>query len=234
MNYRSLCTKYYEVKRPVATRAEIDFYEQQLRAVDGPYLEGMCGSGQFLLPLAERGLDVEGFDLSPHMCERGRQRGATVYEGAMETIELPKKYGAIFVATGSFQVCASPRPALANLARHLKPGGVVFIEAFVPWKEIETGRSDRLVHQVDVGDDSIRLDMGCEVDREQQLMHNTMHFALIREGEVVEEEVEELLLRWHYRYEMELLLEQSGFGQITRIVPDDPYVPHSTVYRAIC
>lgn len=46
-------------------------------------------------------------------------------------------------------------------------------------------------------------------------------------------EEERLAVRWYYRYEMELLLEKSGFSKIKIIDESFELNPQATIYQAI-
>ena len=62
----------------------------------------MCGSGRFLLPLLEAGVDIDGVDASPHMlaacaakcAERGLR--ASLHEQSLHALDLPRRYRFIF------------------------------------------------------------------------------------------------------------------------------------------
>ncbi len=62
--YKRLLTQAYDLDKPEAPAAELDRWLRYARAVDGPVLEVMCGSGRFLAPLAAAGIDIDGTDAS--------------------------------------------------------------------------------------------------------------------------------------------------------------------------
>ncbi|CZL29099.1 putative acetyltransferase YhhY [Legionella pneumophila] len=68
--YQSLCTEVYDLSKPNAPHDAYPFYRSYAVEAKGPILEPMCGTGRFLLPLAEEGFDVHGFDASQPMLER--------------------------------------------------------------------------------------------------------------------------------------------------------------------
>ena len=91
-------------------------------------LEPGCGSGRMLEPLARRGIDVTGFDLSPEMIElaRARLRGSgQVLVGDMTDFDLGRTFDG---AVCPINTLAHLSPAelgshLECMARHLEPGG---------------------------------------------------------------------------------------------------------------
>lgn len=70
--YKSLCTEFYDLTKPLASDAEIAFYQEKL--VQKTVLEVMCGSGRLLIPLLKAGLKVDGLDYSSEMLSNCRER----------------------------------------------------------------------------------------------------------------------------------------------------------------
>ena len=91
-------------------------------------LEPGCGSGRVLEPLARRGIDVTGFDLSPEMIElaRARLRGAgEVHVADMTAFDLRRTFdGAVCpINTLAHLTPDGLGRHLERMARHLVPGG---------------------------------------------------------------------------------------------------------------
>ena len=106
-----------------------------------PALELGCGDGDPLLALRRRGLDVEGVDSSADMLERCRSRAAqegiavTVHQQRMETLSLPRRFRAVFLAGPTFNLLPDDGTAGAALRRirsHLVDGGTALIPLHVP------------------------------------------------------------------------------------------------------
>ncbi len=119
-----------------------------LLAAGGPVLELGVGTGRLALPLAARGLRVDGVDASAAMLDRLRAKpgadllGLTL--GDMAEAEPAGRYTLVFVAANTFfglTTVADQRRCLANVAARLAPGGAFVIEAFVPDDRIERGSS---------------------------------------------------------------------------------------------
>ena len=47
--------------------ADVPFYVEEARRSDGPVLELACGTGRLTIPIAQRGVEIVGLDLSPSM-----------------------------------------------------------------------------------------------------------------------------------------------------------------------
>lgn len=127
--YGSLCTEMYELLHPAAPQEELDFY-LSYAAPGQRILEALCGSGRFLVPFWERGLEIEGVDLSAEMLAKLREKApdAAVYCQDLRTFAPGKVYDYIFVTSGSISLFTDPalcREVLQRLKELLAPGGVL-------------------------------------------------------------------------------------------------------------
>ncbi len=87
-----------------------------------------CADGQFVEVTQMHGWNSSGIELNPPAVARARERGATVYEGALEDLEdLP--WGAFDVVTCWDVLEHTPTPRLfaSRLSRLTAPGGRIFI-----------------------------------------------------------------------------------------------------------
>jgi ubiquinone/menaquinone biosynthesis C-methylase UbiE len=97
-------------------------------------LDVACGTGVHLSHL-RAWYDVEGVELSDGMLAVARRRlpGVTLHQGDMAEFRLARRFDAVtclFSAIGYVRTVARLRRAVANMARHLQPGGVLVVE---PW-----------------------------------------------------------------------------------------------------
>ncbi len=108
-------------------------------AGDGAALEFGIGTGRLALPLQERGVAVQGIDLSPDMVARlrakpgGESIPVTVGDFASATVDgafalAYLVFNTVMNLTGQNQQVACFR----NAAHHLHPGGVFVVEVGVP------------------------------------------------------------------------------------------------------
>jgi SAM-dependent methyltransferase len=146
--YRRLLTQAYDIDKPEAPPKELAFYRSFIDRSAGPVLEAMCGSGRFLVPLREAGIDIDGFDASADMLraceERCAARGvsADVRLQAIEELSMPRRYGFAFCGGGSFGLVTDlddVAVALRKLHDALLPGGVLVIEVETPGKGARPG-----------------------------------------------------------------------------------------------
>lgn len=126
---------------------DLDLYLALAGRAAGPILELAAGSGRLAVPLAAAGHEVAAVDLDPAMLERARDRareaGTTVAE-RLELIEadmldlpLPAAgtYRLAFIALNSLFLLgtrAAQEKAIATLAGHLVPGGIVALDIWLP------------------------------------------------------------------------------------------------------
>jgi SAM-dependent methyltransferase len=121
--YSSLSTEVYDIINAEAPVDALEFYLRRLETGEEPVLEPMCGSGRFLIPFLERGIDIDGIDASYFMLQKCRQRcemkGLTpvLYEQFMQKLELPRRYGYIFIPAGSFCLITDEKDARESLKR---------------------------------------------------------------------------------------------------------------------
>ncbi|KAB1117771.1 MULTISPECIES: class I SAM-dependent methyltransferase [Micromonospora] len=108
-------------------------------AEGGPVLELAVGTGRVALPLAARGLAVEGVEASPEMVAhlRAKPGGADmpVTIGDMSDVPVAGPYRLVFLVFNTlFNLVSEERQAACfrNVARVLAPGGAFVIETFVP------------------------------------------------------------------------------------------------------
>jgi SAM-dependent methyltransferase len=98
-------------------------------------LDVACGTGAHLVEM-QRWYAVEGVDLSPAMLAVARTRlpGIPLQEGDMRTLDLGKTFDAVtclFSSIGYMTDAAEMRSAIAHLAAHVAPGGVLIIDGWV-------------------------------------------------------------------------------------------------------
>lgn len=92
-------------------------------------LDAGCGTGRVTRELAARGLEVAGVDLDPVMLATGMRKAPQLnwLVADLETVDLGRTFDAILMA-GNVMIFLTPGSegrVLANLARHLVPGGLV-------------------------------------------------------------------------------------------------------------
>jgi SAM-dependent methyltransferase len=136
--------------------AELDRLIQEHRPGARTLLDVACGTGAHLEHLT--GYEVEGLDLEPEMLGVARERlpNVPLHEGDMADFDLGKRFDAVvcmFSSIGYVRTEERLRSAVASMARHLEPGGVLVVE---PWLSPEVW-VDRHVGAVFVDEPELKI-----------------------------------------------------------------------------
>src|SRR3954470_9386576 len=124
---------------------DLPLYRELAAAQGGEVLELACGSGRVLVPLVRAGNRVMGLDASAAMLALAREKlvaaGSEVAERArlveddMRDFRLGHTFDFALVAVKSFaylQTAADQLEALACIASHLRPGGLLALDLLHP------------------------------------------------------------------------------------------------------
>jgi len=143
--------------------AAVAFLEQL--AGRGPVLELAIGTGRIALPLAARGIRVDGVDISPAMIAQLRAKPGgdeiAVTLGNFADVPVSGAYRLIFIVWNTlFNLLtqADQVRCFANVAAHLTDDGAFVVEAFVP-AFLYRLRNDQYVDVEAIRVDEVRLDV---------------------------------------------------------------------------
>lgn len=108
-------------------------------AGEGAALEFGIGTGRIALPLSEKGVPVDGIDLSGAMLTRLKEKAGagaiTAVEGDFSSTEMDGSYALVYLVFNTIMNLTTQEMQVAcfeNAARHLDPGGSFVIECMVP------------------------------------------------------------------------------------------------------
>ena len=221
--YNKLSSEVYDLDKYIGLSfGDVEFYSERLAACKGKILEPGVGTGRILIPLLEKGLDVDGFDVSAEMLDICRnnceQKGLQpkLFEGNMESFTLDTKYEAIIVPTGTFLLLHKRDDsikALQNFREHLSDGGRLIIDIFLQ-TDLSVDNISTRTWQPEK-DEMITLESKI-VDVDHINQHTISHnrYEKWRNGELIQTELEQFPLRWYGIEEFKMLLEQVGFEDI--------------------
>jgi SAM-dependent methyltransferase len=154
-------------------------------AKEGPALELGIGTGRIALPLHHKGIEVHGIDSSQKMLEKlqskpgGKNIPVTI--GDFGEVPVKGQYSLIFVVFNTFYALPTQEEQIhcfQNVPRHLKPGGVFLIDAFVPDLARFTDHQTFRVVKMDV--DQVNLDANQHDPVKQQI--TSQHILITNEG----------------------------------------------------
>lgn len=202
-------------------RADLEFYVSRAQAAGGPVLEAACGTGRVLLPTAQAGVDIDGFDVNPRMLDGLRRKAAAlglaprVAVGDLRDFTMPRRYALITIPFRAFMHLDATEDQIRSLRclrEHLEPGGALVLNLFYPSLEMMARYQDRRIEERRLVDPAA----GREVVLFSSTRYDHVRQTLHTEREVVNADGAEIAryaftLRWTYRFEMELLLRAAGF-----------------------
>lgn len=92
-------------------------------------LDAGCGTGRLAVELERRGHTVTAIDLDPDMVDRARAKSSTItwMVGDLATVEIGSNFDVVAMIGNILNFCApgSQPSIVANLVRHLVPGGLL-------------------------------------------------------------------------------------------------------------
>jgi SAM-dependent methyltransferase len=189
------------------TSATVAFLEQL--AGDGPVLELAIGTGRVALPLAARGIHVDGIDASPAMVAKLRAKpggdAISVTMGNFADVPVTGSYRLVFLVFNTLFALLTQEDQLRcfqNTARHLTDDGVFVVEAFVP--DLGRFHRDQHVGAVSVGRDDVQLEVSRHDAAAQRV--DASH-VLISDGKV---RLYPVTLRYSWPSELDLMARIAG------------------------
>lgn len=181
----------------------------RLAAGRGPVLELAIGTGRIALPLAERGVDVHGVDISEAMVAKLRAKPGgdriPVTMGDFADVPVEGRYPLIFVAFNTFFGLATQEDQIRcfeNVAAHLTEDGVFALEAFVP--DVARFDRDQRVGALEVALDEVKLEATRYDPVEQRV---TAQHVLVSERGV---ELYPVVIRFAWPAELDLMARLAG------------------------
>lgn len=223
---------------------EIERFRRTIERSGQPVLDAGCGSGRLLIPYLQAGIDVDGCDRSAGMIQVCTDRLVAVglnthlYTQALHELDLARRYQTIIVV-GTFGIGTSrseDAESLERLRAHLLPGGTLALDIELPWtngwawsawaKPPARPQRWRLPIQRQLPDGSV-LQLRTRTrsfDPIDQSRTSDVRARLLRDGQLVREELREQRIRWYLPAELALMLERAGFRDV-RMTGDDTEKP---------
>jgi SAM-dependent methyltransferase len=155
-------------------------------AGEGPALELAIGTGRIALPLAARGIRVDGIDISPHMVAKLRDKPGgdrlSVTMGDFADVPVEGSYPLVYLVYNTLHNLLTQDDQVRcfeNVAAHLTEDGSFVVEAGVP-NVLHALRGDQYVDAESIEVDEVWLDMGRHDPVTQR--HDETHVRLTRDG----------------------------------------------------
>ncbi|MBL8553234.1 MAG: class I SAM-dependent methyltransferase [Phenylobacterium sp.] len=221
--YGAIAAEIYDIDKPCFALPDTAFHLERFQGFARPILEPACGSGRTLLPFLQAGLDIAGFDPSPEMLARARDRcaeagfAADLAKARYDDFAYDRRFGAILIPVGSFTLIDDFAAALATLRRfreHLEPGGVLVID-LQGLNFLAGGQPDRRRWTAPSGDLLTCEGIRTATDWLRQRAETTYRYERWRDGTLVESQIDVMAQRYWGLDEFRLALEAAGFSGVT-------------------
>lgn len=196
----------------------------------GPVLEVGVGTGRVAIPLAERGLEVHGIDVSTRMIERLRAKDSAsrvkAYAADFLTFRSERRFTLVYLAFNTLFAFASQEAQLrvfANARSLLDSGGLLVLETYFP--NVRRDQPSRLSAMAE-GSDGLILEASRHDFRTQEI--DTTWVQLRASG------LKMVSLRTRYVWppELDLMARLNGFELVSRLGgwAGQPFTASSTDY----
>jgi SAM-dependent methyltransferase len=203
-----VAARYDDVAQRGDEQATVTFLAEL--AQDGAALELAIGTGRIALPLAARGVRVDGIELAPAMIAQLRAKPGgdqlSVTPGDLADVAVDGRYRLIYVVFNSlFNLLTQDDQVrcFQNVAAHLTDDGSFVIEAFVP-SHLHRLRDHQYVIAEGISIDEVRLDVARHDATTQRLEKN--HVSLTTGGT----RLMPIILRYAWPSELDLMARIAG------------------------
>ena len=174
-----------------------------------PVLELAIGTGRISLPLAERGVDIHGVDISEEMVARLREKPAgaeiPVTMGDFSEVDYGGTFPLIFLGFNTIFALETQNDQVRlfeNVARHLTEDGFFVVEAFVP--DLTRYQRDQSISVLKIERDSVDLDLARHDPVAQRI---DVQVATVGAGGTT---LRPIRLRYAYPPELDLMARLAG------------------------
>lgn len=220
--YGELCTQIYEKDKSIADGKELEFFLSFVTDKKMKVLEPMCGNGRMLIPFMEKGIDIEGFDISEEMlrvCKLKCQNlnlNPNIYYGKIEEFKNGKNYDLILIPFGSFSLLPDElaKESLANMKTLLKDKGKLLLTVMT-----NTGTVKEIPDWIETNRHYVESKEIIEYkkvnyDRTSKMLNTKLKYQLVKDGQIEKSEIMDFPIRIYEPGEFDNILKNNGFDEI--------------------
>ena len=239
---------FYDATVPYRKREDVTFFVDMACESGGPVLELGCGTGRVLIPTARAGFEITGLDASPAMlkvCQRSLAREpedvrdrVTLVQGDMRNFGLDEGFALVTLPFRPFQHLLEVEDQIACLScihAHLNPGGLLILDLFNPMIERLTEAKYPTEFELEPpatledGSEMVRSSRMIAPDIARQCIDIELRHDITFPDGRKEQYVENMTLRYFFRYEVEHLLARCGF-EVENLYADYARTPFGEIY----
>ena len=191
----------------------------------------MCGSGRFLVPILERGYNIDGFDSSIEMLERCKNKikscgnDQIIEQNNFSEYKPSKQYDFIFIPSCSYSlitVDSEIKASLSHLKNLLAPNGKIVLELFTNevLDEEKKNRSNipkkRSVKEGNI--EIILYETRTDIKEENNVANYYFTYELYKDNIFLEQENETIGIKYYYPNEFDAYLKQAGLDTINKYI----------------
>jgi methyltransferase family protein len=224
-SYKKLCTEFYDIDKPSPPEDAFNFFLEYAKKASGPILEPMCGSGRFLIPLLERGFDIDGTDASSYMLQACRDHCSridltpTLLEQSLDDIELTRRYSLVIIPAGSFCLITDQgavEEGLKRIYELMLPEATFVLEIVrLPSSLPPPGTGSWTGRWVERPDGAKIIISELSRYYEREHVSRSIHrYELCKGSELIATEFEDLNVRYYDQAEFRNLLIEAGFRDV--------------------
>jgi SAM-dependent methyltransferase len=205
--------------------AECDLIENVFRKYGNGKIKTIldlgCGTGNHAIPMARRGYQVTGVDISEDMLtharaksQSARSEGQSFLHGDVRRINLHQQFDAVlmmFAVLGYQKTNEDILAALNTANHHIKPGGLLICDVWYGPAVLAIRPKD-CIKIIPSGDAKIIRVASTQLDVRKQLCRIQYHLWNLASDRVLTETDETHEMRYFFPMEVEFLLKQTNFS----------------------
>ena len=221
--------KLYDLDQRDNLIADIPFYLEYAKKLNGKILELGCGTGRISIEFVKNGYFVTGLDLSESMLEIYRNKLSNLPKNIIEKINLingnmaefniNQKYSLIIAPFRVFQSLTKEddiNNSLKCIKNHLELNGIFIINVFRPNKVLDESwcSSPRIQWErddIDNGYHVVKKDSRDKIDIKNQIIYPKFIYEIIDKNGNKTEHLEFLELKYYYHEQLKMVLTNNGF-----------------------
>lgn len=203
-----------------------DFFVEEAVRLGGPVLEVACGTGRITIPIAQKGIEIVGLDISPGMLAQAKKKSIAEklkiewVHADCRNFNLNRKFKFIFIPFNSMQHLhdqSSLEAFFQQVKKHLAPGGTFVIDVFNPSLSLLNRNPTERFEVMDVVDsvsgEQIYIEEMVHYNATTQINHIKWYYSVKNKKDF---RVDELNLRCFFPQELDMLVQYNGFEIIQK------------------